>query len=314
MKRPVFYSLVVLFLLLFSGVVLPAWLMRINMTAVRMDGTAPTPGDFGMSYEALSLASMDGVIIKAWYIPGIPGAPAVVMVHGKDASKTGFVHFARVINSMGYHVILPDLRGHGESGDGLLTFGLQEARDVEAAVEALGRRAGVDTGRIGVYAQSMGSAAAILALGRDPRCRGFFIDSGFDNLDHLIADVGTYTYDLPRWLALNSTWPYRLFTGVPASEVDPSGILSRSDRPLLLVHARDDRTIPFVRAQALYRSAAGRKKLVETAAGHTAAWGENPKLYERLLKKFFRGIFESESFDPGTLDLEKLATDTGCGC
>lgn len=275
--------------------------MYINMLPMKTYNESPAPDDFNMNYEKITAVSFDGFELKAWLIKGKDSAPAVIMVHGKGGNKSGLLHLARIVNSKGYHVLLPDLRGHGESGNALMTFGLDEAKDLETIYDSLKRRGNIDSSRVCVYAQSMGSAASVLAFVNKSEIRGFVIDSGFDSLDELIADVGCESYGLPHWLGKMSTWTYRVFTGHSASEVNPAELLSRSDKSVLLFHSKNDRVIPFRRALSLFEKIAGPKRLVQSEAGHTGAWGENPGEYEKKLLKFFDGCFSKEHFDPNSI-------------
>ena len=104
----------------------------------------------------------DGLRLFAARLPGPPDAPlTVVLVHGfLNSSRSPKVHaFARVLQRE-VNVVVPDLRGHGESA-GHTTLGRREALDV-AAVVPLAARFGVPVVTVGT---SLGAAAAILHAG-----------------------------------------------------------------------------------------------------------------------------------------------------
>lgn len=291
MTRIQFYLSLLTILFIFFFAVIPLYLTFMNMLPIRTT-SGLSPRDFNLNYEPISMVSFDGVPIKAWLIHGKENYPCIIMVHGKGAAKDGLLPLAQILNAQGYHIMLPDLRGHGESGDALITFGLHEARDLEITIDAVIRRDGIDTERIGVYAQSMGAGAAIIGLADRPEVKGFFIDSGFDNLELLFADVASTFYRLPYWLGKCSTWTYKLFTGVSAVQVNPALHLSRVDKPLLMLHSPLDKTIPFERAKKLYEAAAGKKELIEIGGDHTGGWSENPEQYKKMLEDFFNGLFK----------------------
>jgi uncharacterized protein len=271
----------------------PLYLIRLNMTPFRLDGAHPSPADFNIPFETIDLVTSDGVAIRAWLLisdtASTPGAaPSVIVVHGKGAAKSGLLNMGRVLHKAGFHVLLPDLRGHGESGDALLTFGLKEALDIKVCLDALKRRSFVDASRLGLYAHSMGTAAALQGAGRDPGVRAVVFDSGYDALEPLIVEIGTNTYGLPRWLAKTGVEAFRVLTGHAASEVEPARVLRERPLPCLFFHSAADRTIPFARGRALYDAASGPKELIETKGLHTGAWGEDPEGYERKVVEFFK--------------------------
>jgi pimeloyl-ACP methyl ester carboxylesterase len=87
--------------------------------------------------ERLALTTQDGVRLSAWHIAGPPTAPCtVVMVHGfTNWSRSPQVHAFAHLLAQTFHVVVPDLRGHGRSG-GACSMGRHEALDVDAAVRA----------------------------------------------------------------------------------------------------------------------------------------------------------------------------------
>jgi pimeloyl-ACP methyl ester carboxylesterase len=267
--RLILWSSIILGILIFLAVAVPFRLLLINMTPARTGQGMPTPGDLGLAFETLDLVALDGVPIRAWLIHGDSGAPAVVMVHGKDGSKAGLLPLAAAVHrATGYHVLLPDLRGHGESGDAPMTFGAKEAWDVEIAIEALKRRDGIDSTRIGFYGQSMGAAAIVLGAGRRQGTQCLVIDAGFDSLDAMMIAIARSRYGLPRRFIGPVRIAYRLLTGFYPKDVAPAPVLSGLNLPVLVIHSTDDTSIPYERGLALFEAAIGEKEFVPIRGPH----------------------------------------------
>ncbi len=78
---------------------------------------------FRVAYEDVRFPARDGAAeIAGWYMPGASDAPVIVMVHGRDASRTAavngnFLQEAKVLHDGGFGVLMIDLRGHGQSSD-----------------------------------------------------------------------------------------------------------------------------------------------------------------------------------------------------
>jgi uncharacterized protein len=137
-----------------------------------------TPADVGLAYEDAEFAATDGKQLRGWFIAREdpePG-PAVVFVHGwlwnRLGNKAGqvpvadkdvdFLPATRALHDAGYHVLLFDLRNHGESaGDPPITYGPYEARDYAGALGYLRARPDVDNNRIGALGCSMGANTAL---------------------------------------------------------------------------------------------------------------------------------------------------------
>lgn len=274
---------------------IPLYLTWINIQPAGYGDRGPRPLK---DYETLSVTTTDGVPIKTWLLKGNAGAPCVIVIHGKGNTKSGMLYIASKINHAGFNVLLPDLRGHGESGDATVTLGLNEVRDIEAVMAAVKNRADIDTTRIGVLGQSMGSAVAIRSFAGDPAVKGFVIDSGFGSLDALLVDVGVSVYNVPRWLAALSNISYRILIGENPSAVNPAKALSKSKAPVLFFHARSDLTIPLKHGHALYEAAGGKKVFIETDGDHAGCWGAGPLAYEIYVTEFFKRAFSESDFDP----------------
>lgn len=119
---------------------------------------------FGPRYrseERLSLVTDDGVRLAGARLAGPPDAVAtVVLAHGfVHSSRTPRIHAFAHLLARRAHVVIPDLRGHGSS-DGVCTLGLEEPRDVAAAVAAADPSLPVVT--VGI---SLGAAAVLLHAG-----------------------------------------------------------------------------------------------------------------------------------------------------
>ena len=145
-----------------------------------------TPAEVGLEYEDVAFKAGDGVGLKGWFIPSKAEspAPAIVFVHGWMWNRLGnvagqvpvddrdvdFLPAARALHDAGFHVLMYDVRKHGESesGGGLVSFGPLEKRDFVGAVAYLRSRPDVDGQRIGSLGVSMGGTIALYGA---PECQ-----------------------------------------------------------------------------------------------------------------------------------------------
>jgi dienelactone hydrolase len=146
-----------------------------------------TPASIGLQAEDVVFPSDDGVTLRGWFIhraedDGTP-APAIIFVHGWPWNRLGnlagqsllpdrnvdFLEPARALAQAGFHVLLFDLRNHGQSNSAWpVTFGIHEARDFVGAVALLRKRPDVDRRRLGAIGYSMGGNTLIYGI---PRCQ-----------------------------------------------------------------------------------------------------------------------------------------------
>lgn len=121
----------------------------------------------------VTIATADGVALAASWRPvsGVPGAPAVLLVHEFSRDRREWDALAPELNARGLATLAIDLRGHGESlrksglpvklTPRLLTDPNGFPRDVEAACRWLRQRAP----RVGIAGLSVGANLTVLATG-----------------------------------------------------------------------------------------------------------------------------------------------------
>lgn len=148
------------------------------MLAGRRAPLHTTPAAVGLEYEDVRFGSVDGLDLRGWFIPSgsADRGPVVVFLHGWLWNRLGnvggqvpiadkdveFLPATKALHDAGYHVLLFDLRNHGESALKVpITYGPNEALDYRGALAYVRSRADVDPARIGVLGCSMGANAAL---------------------------------------------------------------------------------------------------------------------------------------------------------
>src|SRR5881394_598903 len=128
-----------------------------------------SPGDLGLAYEEVTFAVRDvrtgeALRIAAWWIPAAaPSDRCVVLLHGYADAKVGAVAWAPVWHRLGYHILAPDLRAHGESGGRESTGGYFERHDVDQVISQLRAERPAATRHVVLFGVSLGAAVAAAA-------------------------------------------------------------------------------------------------------------------------------------------------------
>ncbi len=160
-----------------------------------------------------------------------------------DDRDVDFLPVTKALHDAGFHVLLFDLRLHGESGKSrhLVTFGPIEARDFIGAVNYLRSRADVDGQRIGALGISMGGS---IALHGAPDCQPIKALLAYQpstvpvfNANFCTDQFGKLGTPLPAGVELI----YRLWRSPPPSSQypgNPATQARRHDRPLRPGHRR----------------------------------------------------------------------------
>jgi hypothetical protein len=145
------------------------------------------PEDYGLDFENVEFKTSDDVSIKGWLISGsLPQIIVITHVGGltKYGSTIGYKSFSKLYNkeiefieiaknlhNKGYWVLMFDFRNHGESGrspnGGKTGVGLEEYKDVVAAMNFIKSRNDLKDFKIGFVSFCMGANSTIIAMSND---------------------------------------------------------------------------------------------------------------------------------------------------
>jgi fermentation-respiration switch protein FrsA (DUF1100 family) len=230
------------------------------------------PGTVGLAYESLSLKASDGVILRAWWIPGpSPESPVMLCLHGNGGNLSHRTDKMRLFHDAGAAQLWLDWRGYGDSGGSPDEPGLH--RDALAGWSWLTAVKALPAARLVLYGESLGNGPAIELATRIPAA-GLIVDSGFTS----IPDMGRLV--LP-W------FPVRL----AKLRFDNLSRLPRVTIPTLFLHSPEDDIIPYEMARRNFAaSGAARKSFVDLKGSHNEGFLDAGPVYTKAIKAFLASL------------------------
>ncbi len=246
-----------------------------------------------IDFEDVTFSSRgDNLKLAGWYMPKVGARRAIVLVHGKDGSRTDeffgrYVEFAAGLHNAGFAVMMIDLRGHGKSADAFVSFGIHERRDVLGAVDWLETR-GFKRPQIGLHGVSLGGAAVLGAMADDAGIGAVVSDSAFSDV------VGAARF---QWTRLTRTPGQLHFPGLLLAQRQ-SGVDYWAARPVvdaakiaaqrvMLIQGLDDLLVPLEQARALQQALPGATVWEVADADHGGAYREVPIDYLARVTAFY---------------------------
>lgn len=241
------------------------------------------PGGAFIYYRDLTLTTIDGLELSAWYVPSInesspPTKTAtIILAHGLLESKESMKHLVPWLHEAGYNVMLLDFRGHGQSDKQPTTIGREEAKDLQAALDWL-EAEGVGE-RIGGLGMSMGAVVLVNTAAQDDRLDALVLDSMFARWNDT---------DFARDYRLPPDW---LVPGVP----NPEELMPRIHVPVFVIHGTADILTKVEHAYRVYEAANEPKQLWINDSGHAWSSMTYPDMYRQKVLEFFdRSLLHSD--------------------
>lgn len=258
-------------------------LVASRLSAPEPDPVPPAPAS--LDAREIRFQSTDGVELAGWWSPNGDASRAAVLVHGWGGNRTDqhIPETARIYRRAGYAVLMPDLRGHGESGGERRTLGYREVRDVRGALAWLDDR-GFEPRETVLHGWSMGGAAVVRAA-PGTGVSAVVEEAAYADLPLLLETQLPENSGLPAIFNPSTMLMAKLFLDFDAWAVQPeedAAELSEEGVPLLIIHSTTDETTPFEHARMLKRAYPGAELWKISGYDHAEAY-THPGYRERLL-------------------------------
>jgi len=254
-------------------------------TAGSHHAIGPAPAGFGA--VEVAFPSRSGSQLRGWFVPGRPGTGAVLLLHGVHADRLAMLPRARFLHALGYAVLMPDFRAHGESSGNHTTFGALEARDAHAAACLLHTLAPHE--RIAAIGVSLGGAAAI--LGQKPLpVDALVLESVYPTIDQAAKNrLHAWLGPIGSWIAPSLVRSLEPTVGVKPAELRPIDRIADVRVPVLMAAGSADPYTPMDESKALFERLAPPKEFwAVDGATHEDLYGYAPAEYQRRVGAFLR--------------------------
>ncbi len=227
----------------------------------------------GLDVEECTFSTRDGVRLHGWWhsgaaTDGAVAGPVLLWCHGNAGNITHRADNAQMLADRGLAFFLFDYRGYGKSEGTPSEYGLY--LDGEAAYDYLTQERGVEPHRIVCFGRSLGAAVALhVALRR--KTAGLVMEGAFDSVPAMA-------------LRMMPMLPVGYFL---RTQFDNLAKVGRLEVPLLMIHGRQDKTVPIEHARKVYDAAPEPKQLyVIEGADHNDTYIVGGEPYFETLRRF----------------------------
>lgn len=196
-----------------------------------------------------------------------------IVIHGWTNINREMSSYAMEYYNRGYNVIIPDLRGHGNSETKWVSMGWLDRLEI---VDWANYIVSVcPNAQIVLHGVSMGAATTMMTTGENlPENVVCAVeDCGFSSVYQIFEDQSRYKYHIPPFISMPSaSFVNRLFNGFSFKEASSIEQLKKSKTPTLFLHGDKDDFVRFENLDKVYDACAAEKeKYVIKGAEHAVS-------------------------------------------
>lgn len=133
----------------------------------------------------------DATQTVGWLLSRGKPAPAIILSHGYGSNRSELLTLSFELWKAGYHVLVYDLRGHGESPVKWSGLGTYEKDDLLSALRFLRNRTNeagqpLLDGPVGLYGVDIGGYISLVASTQDPMIKAVAVDSAYPDVSRFM--------------------------------------------------------------------------------------------------------------------------------
>lgn len=237
-----------------------------------------------------SVTSDDGLLLKGSIVRTPEKSDLwAVIIHGYTGRKEHMANYAAYYAERGFNVLLPDMRGHGESEGDYIGMGWLDRKDVLKWIDLIISEdpAAVIT----LHGVSMGGATVMMTAGEKltDNVKAIVDDCGYTSVWDIFSDELNYIFGLPTFPFLNTASVIaKLRAGYTFEEASALGQVKNAKVPMMFIHGSEDN---FVHTEMVYRvheaCPTDKELYVAEGAGHGGAVYVDPEVYFGKIFAFF---------------------------
>lgn len=217
-----------------------------------------------------------------------------VICHGYHDQCERMLVQGKEFYQMGFHLLIPDARGHGDSEGSYIGMGWHDRLDLLSWIRWIVLKN--PQAEIVLYGVSMGAATVMMVSGEPlpPNVKVIVEDCGFTSVWDEFCYQLKKLYHLPSFPVMQAaSITTRIKAGFWFSEASAVKQVRKTKLPILFIHGDRDTFVPFKMVNCLYEAAAGPKELaIVSGAGHGQAMAVEGRRYWQRISDFIFSYIE----------------------
>lgn len=214
----------------------------------------------------------------------------VIAVHGYMSEAKKMADVGNIFADMGYNVLLPDLRSHGQSEGTNIGMGTWDSDDIIQWIDKINKQN--KEAKIILYGVSMGASTVLMATGKQlpGNVKVAIEDCGYTSAWNEFSYQLKKLFSLPTFPVLDAANIVTMIrAGYNLKDADALSAVKKSKTPTLFIHGDADEFVPTKMVYSLYKAEASKKQLlIVKGAIHAGSRDTDPKLYWKTVREFIK--------------------------
>lgn len=219
----------------------------------------PPPPSYKDSVDIIKLTTEGGARISALYLPNKQAKYTLLVSHGNAEDLGNIKPFLKALQARGFSILAYDYQGYGTSENKPSEHRVYE--DIQAAYTYLVDTQKIPPDHIILYGRSLGAAASIDLASERP-VAGLIIESAFLSALRVVTQYPVFPFD----------------------RFDNIAKIKKVTAPVLIMHGKQDRVVPFGHAEKLYEAANCPKDFlwIDDAGHNDVGWKGGEAYWQKL--------------------------------
>ena len=240
--------------------------------------------------EDVFINSFDNLKLHGYILKTENSDKWAITVHGYTNKAESMSAMAYKYHSLGYNILMPDLRGHGKSEGSYVGMGWHDRLDILKWIDLIIKEN--KDAKILLHGISMGAGTVMMVSGEElpENVKVIIEDCGYTSAKEQLAYNLKTMFKLPSFPILNFC---SLITKIKdnyfISEASAIKQLQKAKVPILFIHGDKDKFVPFCMLDKLYNACSSKKdKLVVKDVGHAKSESLKSDLYWNKVEDFIK--------------------------